>query len=104
MIKYATDMFIKCVSKSQNLVALVQVSKHSLSLNCDRVLCNLWHIPYSILEGGADSGFHVVKPTEYKPRLLHFSGQKQQIYVIEVSYRPHSFLQENILQFGLCAK
>lgn len=38
----------------------------------------------TILEGGADSGFHVVKPTEYKPRLLHFSGQKQQIYVIEV--------------------
>lgn len=39
----------------------------------------------SILEGGAESGFHAVKPTEYKPRLLHFSGQKQQIYVREVS-------------------
>lgn len=38
----------------------------------------------TILEGGADSGFNHVKPTEYKPRLLHFSGQKQQIYVREV--------------------
>lgn len=38
----------------------------------------------TILEGGAETGFHAVKPTEYKPRLLHFSGQKQQIYVREV--------------------
>jgi gelsolin len=38
----------------------------------------------TILEGGAETGFHHVKPTEYKPRLLHFSGQKQQIYVHEV--------------------
>lgn len=38
----------------------------------------------TILEGGAETGFNHVKPTEYKPRLLHFSGQKQQVCVHEV--------------------
>lgn len=38
----------------------------------------------TILDGGAETGFNHVKPTEYKPRLLHFSGQKQNVYVEEV--------------------
>lgn len=29
-----------------------------------------------ILEGGTDSGFHHVKPTEYRTRLLHLKGKK----------------------------
>jgi len=29
-----------------------------------------------ILEGGIESGFHHVTPTEYKPRLLHLKGKK----------------------------
>ncbi|EAS66832.1 hypothetical protein DDB_G0289327 [Dictyostelium discoideum AX4] len=31
---------------------------------------------YFILSGGVESGFNHVKPTEYKPRLLHISGDK----------------------------
>jgi len=38
----------------------------------------------SIMEGGAESGFRHVKPTEYKARLLHFSGVKQTVVVKEV--------------------
>eukprot|EP00761_Pharyngomonas_kirbyi_P011254 gb/GECH01011279.1/.p1 GENE.gb/GECH01011279.1/~~gb/GECH01011279.1/.p1 ORF type:complete len:376 (+),score=104.81 gb/GECH01011279.1/:1-1128(+) len=33
--------------------------------------------PIKILEGGVDSGFNKVKPTEYKPRLLHIKGKKK---------------------------
>jgi gelsolin len=42
----------------------------------------------SIMEGGAESGFRHVKPEEYRPRLLHFSGQKQHINVKEVPLCP----------------
>jgi len=38
----------------------------------------------SIMEGGAESGFRHVEPTQYKPRLLHFSGVKQTVVVKEV--------------------
>jgi len=38
----------------------------------------------TIMEGGAETGFRHVKPTEYKPRLLHFSGAKKSIVVKEV--------------------
>lgn len=31
----------------------------------------------SLLEGGIDTGFKKVKPTEYKPRLLHIHGNKK---------------------------
>jgi len=30
-----------------------------------------------LLSGGVDSGFHKVKPEEYKPRLLHLKGKKK---------------------------
>lgn len=38
----------------------------------------------SILEGGAETGFNHVKPEEYKPRLLHFSGARRNVVVNEV--------------------
>ncbi|KAH9494944.1 hypothetical protein Btru_020853 [Bulinus truncatus] len=41
-----------------------------------------------ILKGGAASGFKNVKPTEYKPRLLHFHGDRNQVFVKEVSRHP----------------
>ncbi|KAH9494945.1 hypothetical protein Btru_020854 [Bulinus truncatus] len=41
-----------------------------------------------ILKGGAASGFKNVKPTEYKPRLLHFHGDRNQVFVKEVSRNP----------------
>jgi len=39
---------------------------------------------HTIMEGGADSGFRHVKPEEYTPRLLHFSGLRRNIEVKEV--------------------
>lgn len=38
----------------------------------------------TILKGGADSGFRHVKPTEYKPRLLHFRGGRTGVAVTEI--------------------
>ena len=36
------------------------------------------------MKGGAESGFRHVKPKEYIPRLLHFSGKGKCIQVQEV--------------------
>ncbi|KAK7102328.1 gelsolin-like protein 2 isoform X2 [Littorina saxatilis] len=38
----------------------------------------------TILTGGADSGFRKVKPEEYRPRLLHFHGDRHGVKVKEV--------------------
>jgi len=38
----------------------------------------------TIMEGGIETGFHHVKPEEYKPRLLHFKGKKN-VRVTEVA-------------------
>jgi gelsolin len=38
----------------------------------------------TVMSGGVDSGFNHVKPTEYKPRLLHITGFKQKVQVYEV--------------------
>jgi len=56
-----------------------------------------------LLEGGIDSGFHHVKPEEYKPRLLHIRGQKKHILVTEVPLS-HSSLNSGdsfVLDAGL---
>lgn len=37
-----------------------------------------------ILEGGVASGFHHVKPEDYKPRLLHIKGRGNNVRVTEV--------------------
>jgi gelsolin len=37
-----------------------------------------------LMEGGVESGFNHVKPTEYKPRLLHLKGRKN-VRVVEVA-------------------
>jgi gelsolin len=38
----------------------------------------------TVMKGGVDSGFNHVKPTEYKPRLMHVTGYKQKVQVYEV--------------------
>lgn len=35
------------------------------------------------MNGGADSGFNHVEPTEYKPRLLHIKGKRNKLRVME---------------------
>jgi gelsolin len=44
----------------------------------------------TILDGGVESGFHHVKPTEYKPRLMHITGHKKHVQVYQVPIRPES--------------
>jgi len=39
---------------------------------------------FIVLEGGVDSGFNHVKPTEYRPRLLHVKGTAKTMCVREV--------------------
>lgn len=58
---------------------------------------------YRILNGGADSGFRHVKPEEYKPRLLHFHGDRYGVTVNEIA-RCKSLLDNTdvyILDLGL---
>ena len=57
----------------------------------------------SNLEGGADSGFKHVKPTEYKPRLLHFHGDKHGVRVEERPLNKHCLDSSDvfILDLGL---
>jgi gelsolin len=56
-----------------------------------------------IQAGGVDTGFTHVKPTEYKPRLLHITGSKKQIIAIEVPLSGDSFNEGDafILDNGL---
>ena len=39
---------------------------------------------FSIMEGGAETGFRHVKPEEYKPRLLHFKAVNKKIALRQV--------------------
>jgi len=39
---------------------------------------------FTILKGGIDSAFNHIKPTEYKSRLMHFKGNKENCRVTEV--------------------
>lgn len=44
----------------------------------------------TILDGGIESGFHRVKPTEYQPRLMHITGHKRHVQVYQVPIRAES--------------
>lgn len=44
----------------------------------------------TVMKGGVESGFNHVKPTEYKPRLLHITGYKQKVQVYEVALKVES--------------
>jgi gelsolin len=45
---------------------------------------SLWPHGIKILTGGIDTGFNIVHPEKYKPRLLHVKGAKKNIRVVEV--------------------
>lgn len=57
----------------------------------------------TILNGGADSGFRTVKPEEYRPRLLHFHGDRHGVKVQEVARNKHRVDSKDvyILDLGL---
>jgi len=45
---------------------------------------------FTVLEGGIESGFNKVKPTEYKPRLLHIKGNMKSVIVRQVDMNTSS--------------
>merc|ERR1712226_307348 len=45
---------------------------------------------FTVLEGGIESGFNKVKPTEYRARLLHVKGSMKNLIVREVEKTPKS--------------
>lgn len=49
------------------------------------MLSDIWFI-YSYLHGGADTGFRLVKPEQYTPRLFHFHGDRKGVQVKEVIF------------------
>jgi gelsolin len=55
------------------------------------------------MKGGADTGFRKVKPEEYTPRLLHFSGTRKNVEVREVTRNKKSLNSGDvfILDHGL---
>jgi len=55
------------------------------------------------LAGGVDTGFNHVKPTEYKPRLLHIRGLKGNVIASEVDFKASEFNNEDsfIADMGL---
>lgn len=57
------------------------------------------------LEGGAETGFRQVKPQEYKPRLMHFHGDRSRVQVKQVPLRRDSLNSGDvfILDLGLTA-
>jgi len=56
-----------------------------------------------ILEGGIDSGFNRVKPTEYAAKLLHVTGHKKHVQVYQVPLKASSLTSTDsfVLDTGL---
>lgn len=50
----------------------------------------------TIMKGGADTGFRIVKPEEYTPRLLHFSGTRKHVEVREVTRNKSSLKSDDV--------
>jgi len=58
--------------------------QHREVMNYESDLFKDYFDDLTFMEGGADSGFRHVKPTEYEPRLFHFHGLKKKIAVKQV--------------------
>ncbi|XP_060079404.1 gelsolin-like protein 2 [Ylistrum balloti] len=54
-----------------------------------------------ILKGGAETGFRHVAPEEYKPRLLHFSGVRSRVEVVEVAFSKRSLKTDDVFILDL---
>lgn len=77
--------------------------QHREVMNYESGLFKSYFKTISLLEGGADTGFRHVKPTEYQPRLMHFHGDKKRVTVMEVPLSRKSLDSSDvfILDLGL---
>jgi len=56
----------------------------------------------TLMDGGIDSGFNTVKPTEYKPRLFHLKGKKEiRVAQVDLSWKELNVGDVFILDCGL---
>jgi len=51
---------------------------------------------FTVMEGGADTGFHHVKPEVYTPRLLHFHGSGKKVVISEVPAAKSRLTSEDV--------
>ncbi|XP_062521639.1 gelsolin-like protein 2 [Corticium candelabrum] len=58
--------------------------QHREVMNNESDLFKTYFKMITLMEGGADSGFRHVKPTEYTPHLLHFQGHKKNVKATDV--------------------
>lgn len=77
--------------------------QHREVMNHESDLFKTYFKTITLLEGGADTGFRHVKPTEYTPRLLHFHGDRKRVQVKEVQLSKKSLDSSDvfILDLGL---
>ena len=76
-------------------VIMLHTARNKLSL----LICILIH--FSIMNGGAKTGFHHVEPDKYQPRLLHFFGERKNITVQEVGYKITNTFVHQIFFFNI---
>ena len=77
--------------------------QHREVMNHESDLFKTYFKSITLLEGGAETGFRHVTPTEYTPRLLHFHGVKKNITVRERPLSKHCLDSSDvfILDLGL---
>ena len=77
--------------------------QHREVMNHESEMFKSYFKSIELLEGGADTGFRHVKPTEYTPRLLHFHGDRKRVEVKERPLNKHSLDSSDvfILDLGL---
>ena len=60
--------------------------QHREVMSHESALFKSYFSAIKLLDGGAETGFRHVKPEEYTPRLLHFSGTRKTVEVRQVAF------------------
>jgi len=85
-----------------DLLGDLPVQYREVNGNESQRFLDLWD-KIHILDGGVDTGFNEVKPTEYRPRLMHVTGHKKHVQVYQVPMAVESLTSHDsfILDTGL---
>eukprot|EP00731_Ephydatia_muelleri_P018361 Em0011g401a len=81
------DEYCIAAYKTSELDTLLddEPAQHREVMNYESKVFRSYFETITLLEGGAESGFRHVSAQEYRPRLLHFHGDK---YGVQVKERP----------------